>query len=97
MRIAPLGIAQAADLPVKARPGAYCDPYVNYSCLDAYLGDDPFTRFFRYYQLEWGKDGAPTDPKAPPGRRAGWPGTPQVDAADAVHRMALWRLDHQSA
>jgi len=73
----PIEAASAGDLPLKARPGYGCDPYVTYSCLDAYLGDDPFTRFFRYYQLEWGKDGAPTDPKAPPGRRAGWPGTPQ--------------------
>ncbi|MBV8836409.1 MAG: hypothetical protein JO000_07720, partial [Alphaproteobacteria bacterium] len=74
---APVGTTNAAELPVKARAGAYCDPYVNYSCLDTYLGDDPFTRFFRYYQLEWGKDGPPTDPKAPPGRRADWPATPQ--------------------
>ncbi|WP_315837946.1 outer membrane beta-barrel protein [Bradyrhizobium prioriisuperbiae] len=71
--------AQAADLgtmPVKA-PG-YCDPYKNYSCLDAYLGDDVLGRFFRYYQLEWGHDAAPSDPKAPAGRRAEWPPTPQT-------------------
>lgn len=77
LAFAPLGAAGAAELPTKARSNGYCDPYVNYSCLDTYLGDDPFTRFFRYYQLEWGKDGPPTDPKAPPGRRAYWPTTPQ--------------------
>jgi hypothetical protein len=56
-----------------------CDPYVNYNCLDAYLGDDFATRLVRYYQLEWGKTVAPSDPKAPPGRRsdAEWPPTPQ--------------------
>ena len=68
--------SMAADMPMKALPAGGCDPYVTYSCLDAYLGDDPFTRFVRYYQLEWGRDGAPTDPKAPPSRRDGWPATP---------------------
>jgi hypothetical protein len=65
--------------PTVAKAGGPCDPYVNYSCLDAYLGDDVATRFFRYYQLEWGKGVAPSDPKAPPGRRADadWPATPQ--------------------
>ena len=68
--------AMAAKAAAKSGP---CDPYVNYSCLDAYLGDDVATRFFRYYQLEWGKSVAPSDPKAPPGRRsdADWPATPQ--------------------
>jgi hypothetical protein len=55
-----------------------CDPYVNYSCLDAYLGDDPFTRFINYYRLEWGHDAAPIDPKAPPSARKPWPTTPQT-------------------
>jgi Putative beta-barrel porin-2, OmpL-like. bbp2 len=56
-----------------------CDPYVDYKCLDAYLGDDFLTRFARYYQLEWGKAAAPSDPSAPPSRRsdAAWPPTPQ--------------------
>ena len=56
-----------------------CDPYLDYKCLDAYLGDDVVTRFLRYYQLEWGKAVAPSDPKAPPSRRsdAVWPATPQ--------------------
>jgi hypothetical protein len=52
-----------------ARNGGPCDPYTNYSCLDAYLGDDFATRLIRYYQLEWGKGVAPVDPKAPPGSR----------------------------
>ena len=56
-----------------------CDPYLDYNCLDAYLGDNVVTRFLRYYQLEWGKAVAPSDPKAPPSRRsdAVWPATPQ--------------------
>jgi hypothetical protein len=54
------------------------DPYKNYACLDAYLGDNPFVRFFNYYKLEWGQSGAPTDPNGPPTRREGWPATPQT-------------------
>jgi hypothetical protein len=73
--------AMAADVPVKARP-VVCtkdsDPYKNYECLDAYLGDDFFTRLVNYYRLEWGKDGPPADPKAPPSTRDGWPKTPQT-------------------
>ena len=68
--------AMAAKAAAKSGP---CDPYVNYNCLDAYLGDDFATRLVRYYQLEWGKAVAPSDPKAPPGRRSDtdWPATPQ--------------------
>jgi hypothetical protein len=72
--------ANAADatLPVKANG---CinggDPYKNYSCLDAYLGTDFVSRFFNYYKLEWGHEAPPADPKAPPGRRAEWPATPE--------------------
>jgi hypothetical protein len=55
----------------------FCDPYKNYSCLDSYLGDDFITRFVNYYRLEWGHEVAPSDPKAPPGRRDYWPTTPQ--------------------
>ena len=56
-----------------------CDPYLDYKCLDTYLGDNVAVRFFRYYQLEWGKGVAPPDPSAPPSRRsdAVWPATPQ--------------------
>jgi hypothetical protein len=35
-------------------------------------------RFINYYRLEWGHEAPPADPKAPPGRRAEWPGTPQA-------------------
>ena len=63
-------------MPVKAQ--RVCDPYKNYSCLDAYLGDDVLTRFVNYYKLEWGHDTAPADPKAPAGRRDYWPGTPET-------------------
>ncbi len=62
------------SLPVKA--AAPCDPYKNYACLDAYLGNNPFERLVNYYRLEWGHDAAPVDPKAPPGRREEWPPTP---------------------
>ena len=48
------------------------DPYTNYACLDKYLGDDPVTRFFNYYKLEWGHDSAPTDPHAPSTFRPDW-------------------------
>jgi hypothetical protein len=73
--------ASAADatLPVKANA---CinggDPYKNYSCLDAYLGTDFASRLVNYYKLEWGHEAAPADPKAPPGRRDGWPATPEA-------------------
>ena len=55
---------------------AECDPYANYACLNAYLGDGVFTRMLNYYRLEYGKASAPTDPNAPPARRADWPLTP---------------------
>jgi hypothetical protein len=70
--------AIAADMVVKAPvANGNCDPYVNYGCLDAYLGDDFLTRLYRYYALEMGHDGPPSDPKAPPSRRseAVWPTT----------------------
>ena len=71
-----IGAARAADtLPPMGQ--AFCDPYKNYSCLDAYLGHDVMTRLINYYRLEWGHDSAPSDPKAPPSRRAYWPATPQ--------------------
>ena len=56
-----------------------CDPYLDYKCLDAHLGDDFSTRFYRYYALEWGHAAAPSDPKALPSRRSdtAWHPTPQ--------------------
>src|SRR5215469_12063701 len=48
------------------------DVYKNYACLDAFLGEDFFTRLYNYYQ-----PGPPTDPNAPPGRIEGWPGPPR--------------------
>jgi hypothetical protein len=69
--------AYAGDtLPPAGR--TWCDPYKNYSCLGSYLGDDFFTRLVNYYRLEWGHDGPPVDPKAPPSRRDYWPATPQA-------------------
>jgi hypothetical protein len=71
------GAARAADAPpVNCRaPDA---PYKNYDCLDKYLGDGFFERLVNYYRLEWGHEGPPADPKAPPSRRAGWPDAPQT-------------------
>jgi hypothetical protein len=54
------------------------DPYKNYACLDDYLGTDVLERFYNYYRLEWGESGPPTDPNAPPGRRANWDPAPQT-------------------
>jgi hypothetical protein len=62
--------SKAAVAAAKAAAKAgNCDPYFNYKCLDQYLGDDVFTRFIRYYQLEWGKAVAPTDPHGPVSQR----------------------------
>jgi hypothetical protein len=69
-----------AQVPAPPGPPASCagvSPYDNYGCLDAYLGDGFFERFYNYYKLEWGQSGPPTDPNAPPGRRADWPATPE--------------------
>ena len=75
---------EASEATIKAAQDAAaksgnCDPYLDYKCLDTYLGDDFFTRFFRYYQLEWGRAGPPSDPNAPPSARdaSAWPKTPQ--------------------
>jgi hypothetical protein len=70
------GAASAADTLAPVGK-TFCDPYKNYACLDSYLGSDFMTRFINYYRLEWGHDAPPSDPKAPPSRRAGWPTTPQ--------------------
>jgi hypothetical protein len=81
-RIAAVGAASAADAqltPLYKAP-ANCKapdaPYKDYKCLDAYLGDGFFERLVNFYRLEWGHQGPPADPKAPPGRRAGWPDAP---------------------
>ena len=44
---------------------------------DRRIGYDFWTRLVNYYALEMGHDGAPPDPTAPPGRRAGWTPSPQ--------------------
>jgi Putative beta-barrel porin-2, OmpL-like. bbp2 len=74
---------EASEATIKAAQDAAaksgkCDPYLDYKCLDTYLGDDVATRFFRYYQLEWGKAVSPSDPNAPPSARdaAVWPKSP---------------------
>jgi hypothetical protein len=60
--------AQAKDPTCKH----YVDPYKNFACLDKYLGDDPWERFFNYYKLEWGHDAAPADATAPSTFRPDW-------------------------
>jgi hypothetical protein len=70
----PAATAASTPKPCTGTP----DPYANYACLDAYLGDNPFTRLFNYYKLEWGQAGPPTDPNAPASRIDGWPRTPQT-------------------
>ena len=64
------------------------DPYKNYNCLDTYLGDDFLGRFINYYRLEWGHDAAPADPKAPPGRRDGWPAKEEDNLTGGVPVLA---------
>ena len=71
------GRAAAADASCTGPDGKVVSPYDNYACLDAYLGDDVMTRLYNYYKLEWGQAAGPSDPNAPPGRRDGWPATPQ--------------------
>jgi hypothetical protein len=73
--------ASAEDYPGQnetKKKTVVCDPYVNYKCLDDYLGDNFFSRFINYYRLEWGHDSAPADPSAPASRRSYWPTTPQT-------------------
>jgi hypothetical protein len=78
--VAATGVAQAADASSRSKAAIDCKapdaPYKNYDCLDAYLGDGFFERMVNYYKLEWGHEGPPADPKAPPARRAGWPDAP---------------------
>jgi len=72
---------QVADNAPAAAPAACTepvDPYKNYACLDAYLGEGFFNRLYNYYRLEWGEGAPPTDPNAPPSSREGWPATPET-------------------
>jgi hypothetical protein len=79
--LAAMGLSNGANAgdtyPPLIKRTEVCDPYKDYSCLDAYLGDDFFSRLVNYYRLEWGHDAAPADPKAPPSRRPYWPTTPE--------------------
>jgi hypothetical protein len=71
------GSAMAADtLPVKAKAPEQTSSYPKN--WDTLIGSDPISRFFNYYALEWGHDGPPPDPTAPPGRRSYWPTTPMT-------------------
>jgi hypothetical protein len=54
-----------------------CNPWIDYNCappkvlppamkcLDTYLGDNPAVRFFRNYELEWGKAVPPAEARQP--------------------------------
>jgi Putative beta-barrel porin-2, OmpL-like. bbp2 len=78
MGISAVSVSAAIADPVNAAPCSRdSDPYANYACLDAFLGDDIATRLVNYYKLEMGHAAPPADPNAPPSHRAGWPSTPQ--------------------
>src|ERR1700744_196756 len=66
------GASAAAPTATPAPAGDY-----TVDAVDQKLGSNPLMRFFRYYGAEWGHDGAPVDPKAPPTIRDGWPVVPQ--------------------
>jgi len=74
--------AMAADLVVKApipsTPYGWDAPPPYPKDWDKRIGDDVWSRFVNYYALEWGHDGAPPDPTAPPPRRPGWTPAPQT-------------------
>jgi hypothetical protein len=80
--IASTGAFAQSPAPSVKPPAADCsknpDPYANYECLDAYLGDNVAVRLFRYYNLEMGHGTGPSDPNAPAGRRDDWPATPET-------------------
>ena len=71
------GLVWAKDKTITVQATSKCDPYTHYSCLDSYLGEDFFTRFWRYYKLEMGHAAAPSNPNALSSHRAGWPATPE--------------------
>jgi hypothetical protein len=64
----PVVAAEAAS-DAGGQKTAVCDPYKDYTCLDSFLGTGVWERMTNYYTLEYGHDGAPVDPKAPPSRR----------------------------
>jgi hypothetical protein len=79
----PIATAQAAPTAVSADQVAVdadssAPPPYTVGAVDKWLGDNPFTRFTRYYELEMGHNAAPTDPNAPPGAKPGWPASPQT-------------------
>jgi hypothetical protein len=65
--------AAASESSPASSTAASCDPYQNIGCLDSYLGDGFFPRLWNYYRLEWQQPAAPSDPNAPPARRADFP------------------------
>jgi hypothetical protein len=65
-----------AATPTNPVAGVVPDNYT-VDAVDKQIGTNPFERFVKYYFAEWGKDGAPVDPKAPPSIRDGWPAIPQ--------------------
>jgi hypothetical protein len=71
------GHATAADMVTKAPP-LQTDSSGYPKDWDTRIGTNPVERLFNYYVLEWGHDGPPPDPTAPPGRRSYWPKTPQT-------------------
>ena len=79
--------SQSAATVKSAPENASFDPYNNPAALERYLGDDFLTRLFNYYKLEIGHDTAPSDPSAPPSRRAEYPPAPE---SIPPHPFAEW-------
>ena len=73
-----LALTEPNPAHAQVSASASCDPYQDYSCLDAYLGTGFWERLTHYYQLESGQATAPSDPKAPPSRREDWPAAAQT-------------------
>ena len=88
---------RAADSPTKSygKDSVNCRapdaPYKNYDCLDKYLGDGFFERMVNYYRLEWGHRLGSVRSQGAAVAARGLAGATADHAADAVHRMALWR------
>lgn len=75
----PAADAAAAPAPTAAEGAApttvaSSGPAAPYTAPD--LGTGFFHRLFKYYSVEMGKAGPPTDPNAPSSRREGWPAQP---------------------
>ena len=69
--------ASAAGPAQPSAPTTTAPPSTPPAAPAADLGTGFFQRFFNYNKLEWGQAGPPSDPNAPPGRRAEFPPQPE--------------------